>query len=128
MFFILVDIYHLDNVPNNVDTKKKYIRKSRSTGTNKPVSKYERFTPHDRSLHNAKERACRERIASLFAILSKCCTYLDSTRRCPSKHSILAAAKKECKVLVEFEQQLLAEKEQMRKTNEMLKTKLRKFS
>lgn len=93
------------------------------------MNQYQRFRkPFDRSLHNAKERACRERIAKLFLILGKCCSYLECSRRIPSKHSILLAARKECKLLIECEKKLLVEKDRWQLANEMLRSKLRIFS
>ncbi|XP_025193394.1 uncharacterized protein LOC112593248 [Melanaphis sacchari] len=80
--------------------------------------------PLDRSIHNAKERACRERIAKKFEILRKSCSYLNTNRRVPSKHSILLAAKKECDLLRHFEIKLLAEKKIWRKANDILKDRL----
>lgn len=81
----------------------------------------------DRSLHNAKERACRERIASLFACLSQVCTFLDTNRRFPSKHSILLASKKECDLLKTFEKNLLTEKEQLIEANANLKKRIKQL-
>ncbi|XP_001950163.2 uncharacterized protein LOC100162746 [Acyrthosiphon pisum] len=107
---------------NNPTTNKK-------SRTRKPQIKIDqtkhRFRkPQDRSLHNAKERACRESIAKKFAILRKSCSYLNSNRRVPSKHSILLAAKKECDLLKHFEKKMLAEKKVLRKANEILKNRL----
>ncbi|XP_026819843.1 uncharacterized protein LOC113558550 isoform X2 [Rhopalosiphum maidis] len=80
--------------------------------------------PQDRSLHNAKERACREEIAKKFDILRKSCSYLNSNRRVPSKHSILLAAKKECDLLKHFQNKLIAEKNILRKANDLLKERI----
>ncbi|XP_060868134.1 uncharacterized protein LOC132943253 [Metopolophium dirhodum] len=90
-------------------------------------SKHRFRKPLDRTLHNAKERACRERIAKKFAILRKCCSYLNSNRRVPSKHSILLAAKKECDLLKHFEKKMLAEKKVWFKANEILKNRIAQF-
>lgn len=83
--------------------------------------------PQDRSLHNAKERACRERIAERFDVLRKSCSYLNTNRRVPSKHSVLLAAKKECDLLKHCEKKLLVEKMVLHKANEILKNRIAEF-
>lgn len=81
--------------------------------------------PVDRDLHNAKERECRERIRKMFMDLGDHCSHLDNSRRVPSKHSILVAAKKECEMQKSLESQLLTEKAIWMHSNEMLRDKLR---
>lgn len=81
-------------------------------------------TSHDRHLHNAKERECRNIISELFSNLGQFCSYLDCKRRFPSKHSILLAAKKECDMLVHYEKKLLVQKNKLLKSNSILLKKL----
>lgn len=81
--------------------------------------------PVDRDLHNAKERECRERIRNMFMDLGKHCSHLKDSRRIPSKHSILVAAKKECEMQKSLESQLLLEKAVWTQSNEMLRDKLK---
>ncbi|XP_060846006.1 uncharacterized protein LOC132925648 [Rhopalosiphum padi] len=102
-------------------SKKNQTRKSQHK-SNKSDQRFRK--PHDRSLHNAKERACREEIAKKFDILRKYCSYLNSNRRVPSKHSILLAAKKECDLLKHFENKLIAEKKELCKANNLLKERI----
>ncbi|KAL4152673.1 hypothetical protein QTP88_000506 [Uroleucon formosanum] len=64
----------------------------------------------DKAIHNAKERACRSRLAQRFQYLSNYCSYVNSNRRVPSKVSILLAAKKECGLLLHFNNKIIAEK------------------
>ncbi|KAL5243413.1 hypothetical protein ACI65C_010823 [Semiaphis heraclei] len=90
-------------------------------------SKHRFRKPQDRDIHNAKERACRERIAQMFAVLRKSCSYLNSNRRVPSKHSILLAAKKECDLLKHFEKKMLAEKKVWAKANDNLRKRIAHF-
>ncbi|XP_060845297.1 GATOR complex protein WDR24-like [Rhopalosiphum padi] len=80
-------------------SKKNQTRKSQHK-SNKSDQKFRK--PHERFLHNAKERASREEIAKKFDILRKYCSYLNSNRRVPSKHSILLAAKKEVRFVKTF--------------------------
>ncbi|KAE9543247.1 hypothetical protein AGLY_003158 [Aphis glycines] len=94
--------------------------------SNSPKKRFRK--PQDRTIHNAKERACRERIAQKFDILRKSCSYLNTNRRVPSKHSILLAAKKECDLLKHFESKLVAEKKVWRKANDVLKNKIAKLT
>jgi hypothetical protein len=49
---------------------------------------------------------------------------LNSNRRVPSKHSILLAAKKECDLLKRFQNKLIAEKNELRKANNLLKERI----
>lgn len=94
--------------------------------SNSPKKRFRK--PQDRTIHNAKERACRERIAQKFDILRKSCSYLNTNRRVPSKHSILLAAKKECDLLKHFENKLVAEKKVWRKANDILKNRIAKLT
>lgn len=82
----------------------------------------------DRSLHNAKERACRENISKLFDQLCQLCSYLETNRRYPSKHSILMATKKECDLLKIFEKKLTVEKKELTEANAKLRKKFEKLS
>lgn len=123
------DILVLDN---NYPTSKKRNQTGKKMILTKPQSQIDqskhRFRKAiDRSIHNAKERACRERIAKKFAILRKSCSYLNSNRRVPSKHSILLAAKKECDLLKHFEKKMIAEKKLLIKANEILKNRIAEF-
>ncbi|KAL4130633.1 hypothetical protein QTP88_008054 [Uroleucon formosanum] len=116
----------------NYPTTKKRNQTGKKTILTKPQSQIDqpkhRFRKAiDRSIHNAKERACRERIAKKFAILRKSCSYLNSNRRVPSKHSILLAAKKECDLLKHFEKKMIAEKKILIKANEILKNRIAEF-
>jgi len=126
--------YVLKDMSDSADSDNPVLNtnKRRRTRTGKSQFKIDqpqhRFRkPLDRSLHNAKERACRESIAKKFAILRKSCSYLNSNRRVPSKHSILLAAKKECDLLKLFEKKMLAEKKILRKTNDILKKRVADF-
>lgn len=127
-------MYDLDNVINDHSgvekVKNKRNKKSTVLSKSYPFKEdYNRFRgPIDRSLHNAKERACRDMIARLFKELSKYCSYLSSHRRVPSKHSILLAAKKECDLLTDQQNKLIVEKNHWIVVNEMLKKKLREQS
>jgi len=117
------DIPDLDvNYPN---TRKKNQTRKMAKPQHKSNKSKPRFRkPQDRSLHNAKERACREQIAKKFDILRKSCSYLNTNRRVPSKHSILLAAKKECDLLKHFENKLIAEKKVWRKANDHLRERI----
>lgn len=77
-----------------------------------------------KTLHNAKERACRERIGKLFLNLGNICSFLECNRRIPSKRSILKAAKKECVLLKQLEIKLTKEKKNLNAANNVLKSKL----
>lgn len=84
-----------------------------------------RFREHEQRItHNAKERACRERIAMMFLDLRKYCSYLNTNKRNPSKHSILLAAKKECDLLRAYERKLSYEKLKLTETKIQLQKKL----
>ncbi|XP_060851140.1 uncharacterized protein LOC132929653 [Rhopalosiphum padi] len=110
------------NYPN---TRKKNRTRKMAKSQHKSNNSKQRFRkPQDRSLHNAKERACREQIAKKFDILRKSCSYLNTNRRVPSKHSILLAAKKECDLLKHFENKLIAEKKVWRKANDLLRERI----
>ncbi|XP_003243147.1 uncharacterized protein LOC100571318 [Acyrthosiphon pisum] len=77
--------------------------------------------PKDRDKHNAKEREFRKVIAKRFRILAKCCSYLNTSRRVPSKISILLAAKKECDLLGHFNKKMEREKMYWLEANANLK-------
>jgi len=133
-YFVLKDMYDSDDSDNSILDINYPTTNKRSRTGKKMKSQFKidhpnhRFRkPLDRSLHNAKERACRERIAKKFAILRKCCSYLNTNRRVPSKHSILLAAKKECDLLKHFEKKMLAEKDVWSKANEILKNRIAEF-
>jgi len=137
ILFCLKDLYYSGNSDNSVlDINYPTTSKRNETGKIKILTKppfqidqpKHRFRkPQDRDIHNAKERACRERIAKKFAILRKSCSYLNTNRRVPSKHSILLAAKKECDLLKHFEKKMLAEKKVWRKANENLRKRIADF-
>lgn len=107
-------------------TRKMVILTNSQHQSNSPKKRFRK--PQDRTIHNAKERACRERIAQKFDILRKLCSYLNTNRRVPSKHSILLAAKKECDLLKHFESKLVAEKKVWRKANDILKNRIAKLT
>lgn len=121
-YFVPIGKLHNPEVPNRkVPNRKVPIPKV-------PIPKVPRCTDdHDRSVHNAKERACRENIAKLFGDLSQMCTYVDTNRRYPSKFSILLASKKECDLLRTFERKLLIEKGEWIKANAKLMKRLKKL-
>lgn len=130
-------MYDLDNIfiadPKDKKLKKNQ-RKQKSSSSGKHSSDDGSMTETnsgryrgniERDLHNAKERACRERIAQMFQELKTYCSYLDSTRRVPSKHSILLAAKKECELMKTQELQYIKQKALWIKANNKLKLKLK---
>ncbi|XP_050548832.1 uncharacterized protein LOC126910366 [Daktulosphaira vitifoliae] len=129
--------YDLDSIDIDVETVdevKKSKTRNKSSGSIKCLSPPEsipestgpkRFrSPTNRSTHNAKERQCRELISKLFSNLSKLCSYLECSRRVPSKHSILLAAKRECDLLVLYEKKLIVEKRRCKDINKILSAKL----
>ncbi|KAL5238785.1 hypothetical protein ACI65C_006195 [Semiaphis heraclei] len=111
---------HIDS--NENDSSNSSLIEEPQYQINQPNQRFRK--PQDRDIHNAKERACRERISQRFEILRKTCSYLNSTRRAPSKHSILLAAKKECDLLKHFEKKMLAEKKLWAKANDNLRKKI----
>lgn len=116
-----VDEDYLDSIKKSSDMTK---RKRSSL----PFGQRTRSRPRqsfDRIKHNAKERACREEIAKMFAVLRDSCSNLDSNRRVPSKQSILISATKECEGLTYYEKNLLAEKRKLRAVNAALAKKLK---
>ncbi|XP_060857642.1 uncharacterized protein LOC132935187 [Metopolophium dirhodum] len=78
----------------------------------------------DRDKHNAKERECRKLVAKKFQTLRKCCSYLNTNIRRPSKLSILLAAKKECDLLRHNGKKMEAEKIYWLKANKILKNRI----
>ncbi|VVC45626.1 Hypothetical protein CINCED_3A021380 [Cinara cedri] len=104
-----------------IDSKKKQSK----ILTQHELNKLRFKKPLLRKEHNAKERLCRSIIAKSFIELSKCCSYLDTKRRVPSKYSILVAAKRECDSLKLYEKKLLVEKEYWKTANEQLKRRLK---
>ncbi|XP_025424488.1 uncharacterized protein LOC112693580 isoform X2 [Sipha flava] len=126
------DVPHANGIRSN---PKKNCSKRQVTASQKipiPVKKnakvLQSINNRDRSLHNAKERACRQKISKLFDNLKKQCSYLESNRRYPSKHSILMASKKECDLLKIFEKKLTVEIKELAEINANLKKKLEELS
>jgi len=136
-YFVLKDLYYSGNSDNSVldinypttskrnQTRKMKVLTKPQYKINQPKHRFRK--PQDRDLHNAKERACRERIGQMFAVLRKSCSYLNSNRRVPSKHSILLAAKKECDLLKHFEKKMIAEKKVWVKANNNLRKRIAHF-
>jgi len=136
-YFVLKDLYHSGNSDNSVldinypttskrnETRKIKVLTKPQNQINKPKNRFRK--PQDRDLHNAKERACREHIGKMFDVLRKSCSYLNSNKRVPSKHSILLAAKKECDLLKHFEKKMTTEKNILLKANDNLRKRIAHF-
>lgn len=127
-------MYASDLAEENEETyhnsKKRSSKLSKKQLSPPPVRQRTKSKPResfDRIKHNAKERACREEIASMFVVLRDSCSYLDTNRRIPSKQSILSSAKKECDGLTYSEKNLIAEKKKLRAVNIALLKKLKKM-
>lgn len=130
MFYsVSIDVYDDDmDLSMSSGQEDEKIKKNMSISA---ISKHKSYSRNryrqtsERVIHNAKERACRENIAQLFSDLKKLCKSLNTNRRHPSKLSILIAAKNECDLLKNVENQLLIEKASWRRSNKYLRRNLK---